>query len=121
MRWSMASVRSTQLSLLAEAIDSAPVAVFVADENARYIAVNETACAMLGYERAELLELSVTDVAPWPETPRQYVEMIVGDFREGTTRLRRKDGSELRIAFRAAPTVVAGMGAYMSVVWPIGG
>ena len=117
----MASTQSVQLSLLAEAIDEAPVAVFVADENARYVAVNETACSMLGYERAELLELAVTDVAPWPETPRQYVDMIVGDFREGTARLRRKDGSELRIAFRAAPTVVAGMEAYVSVVWPVDG
>ena len=115
----MASTQSVQLSLLAEAIDEAPVAVFVADENARYVAVNATACSMLGYERAELLELAVTDVAPWPETPRQYVEMMVGDFREGTTRLRRKDGSEFRIAFRAAPTVVAGLDAYVSVVWPI--
>ena len=93
--------------------------MLLAGDDRRYREVNDAACTLLGYERRELLELAVTDVAPWPETPRQYVDMIVGDFREGTTRLRRKDGSEFTIAFRAAPTVVAGMAAYVSVVWPI--
>src|SRR5918996_961472 len=51
-----------QASLLGEAIDHGPVAVFVADDDLRYIAVNEFACSLLGYSREELLGLSSTDV-----------------------------------------------------------
>ena len=40
-----------QASLLGEAIENAPMAAFVAEENGRYVAVNRAACAMLGYER----------------------------------------------------------------------
>ena len=49
-----------QASLLGEAVDSGPVAVFVADEQMRYVAVNEYAASLLGYSRAELLKLDMT-------------------------------------------------------------
>ena len=44
-----------QTSLLGEAIENGPVAVFVADEHGRYVAVNRAACQLLGYTREELL------------------------------------------------------------------
>ena len=65
-----------QVGLLGEAIDRGPVGVLVADENMRYIAANQFACVLLGYTRAELLELRVTDVAPAPESPDRYTHMI---------------------------------------------
>ena len=37
-----------QIALLGEAVDGAPVAIFVADENGRYAAVNRHACELLG-------------------------------------------------------------------------
>ena len=48
-----------QASLLGEAVDTGPVAIFVADEQMRYVAVNAYAAELLGYTRAELLELRV--------------------------------------------------------------
>src|SRR5687768_13482437 len=44
-----------QATLLAEALENGPVAVFVVGDDLRYIAVNQYACTLLGYTRAELL------------------------------------------------------------------
>jgi uncharacterized membrane protein YdjX (TVP38/TMEM64 family) len=51
-----------QSNLLGEALENAQLAVFVADEETRYIAVNSYACRMLGYAREELLDLHVVGV-----------------------------------------------------------
>ena len=48
-----------QTALLGEAIESGPALVFVADEEMRYIAVNQYACEALGYTRDELLGMHV--------------------------------------------------------------
>jgi len=70
-----------QKSLVGEAIDGAPVAVFVADDDGEYLAVNQYACDLLGYDRAELLELRVTDVAVNETAAADYGTMR----REGTS------------------------------------
>jgi PAS domain S-box-containing protein len=43
-------------------IENAPDAIFVADENARYILVNDAACNITGYTRKELLEMHIPDL-----------------------------------------------------------
>ena len=106
-----------QTGLLGDAIDSAPVAVFVADDSMRYIAVNAYACRLLGYTREELLKLRVSDVARSPEADREYREMISEGARAGEAVLTRKDGTEITIHYRAAMTTVAGMSAFVSVGW----
>ena len=55
-----------QTALLGEAVEAGPALVFVADEQMRYIAVNQFACAALGYTREELLALHVPDIAREP-------------------------------------------------------
>jgi PAS domain S-box-containing protein len=45
-------------------IENAPDGVFVADENRRYIDVNEATCRMTGYSKEELLKMSFTDLLP---------------------------------------------------------
>ena len=49
-----------QSVLLGEAVEHAPVAILVADDEMRYVAANATACELLGYTREELLQLRVT-------------------------------------------------------------
>src|SRR5438045_1096028 len=63
---------NVQTILLGDAIERAPAAVLVADEDGRYIAANAYACEMLGYERAELLELNVLDVARYDGAREEF-------------------------------------------------
>jgi PAS domain S-box-containing protein len=94
--------------------------VFVADEDMRYVAVNDYACSLLGYSREELLALRVTDVARYSEAPREYSTMMSGGRSTGTSRLSRKDGSAISVSFLAQETKVAHMLLYVSVAWPTG-
>ena len=104
-----------QTALLGEAIDSGPALVFVADEEMRYIAVNQSACEALGYSRDELLGLQVTDVAQDPDAPAQYDEMLARGLRHGTAVLTRKDGTTVEFFYRASSTTVAGLAFFVSV------
>jgi PAS domain S-box-containing protein len=107
-----------QATLLGDAVEGAPVAVFVADENRRYIAVNAYACEMLGYSREELLALRVTEVAVHDTADAEYEEMVREGTRTGTAELRRKDGTTVSFRYRAGSTRVAAMLVYVSVGYP---
>jgi PAS domain S-box-containing protein len=104
-----------QTALLGEAIESGPALVFVADEEMRYIAVNQYACDALGYSRDELLGLQVTDVAQGADAPTEYDEMLVRGIRHGTALLTRKDGTTVELLYRAASTTVAGLAFFVSI------
>ncbi|MEX2212277.1 MAG: PAS domain-containing protein [Gaiellaceae bacterium] len=105
-----------QASLLGEAIDPGPALVFVADEEMRYVAVNQAACEALGYTREELLGLRVVDVAPDGED--DYSAMVSAGSASGRAELLRKDGSVLEIDYRASRTTAAQMTFYVSVAFP---
>ena len=107
-----------QKSLVGEALEHGPVAVFVADDDGRYLAVNAYACELLGYTRSELLELRVPDVAVDPEAQANYAEMKRRGSHTGITPLRRSDGSEIEMHFRASQTTVGGMLVYIGTCWP---
>ena len=104
-----------QTALLGEALDSGPALVFVADEDMRYVAVNETACRTLGYTRDELLALKVAEVAREPTVPAQYDEMLARGFRHGSAVITAKDGTEIPFFYRASQTRVAGLTFFVSV------
>jgi PAS domain S-box-containing protein len=104
-----------QASLIGEAIDRGPVLVFVADEEMRYVAVNQHACDVLGYTRPELLSLRVTDLAPYPGTPERFENLLADQAIEGESTLRRKDGTDVEARFAARQTTVAGLTLYVWV------
>jgi PAS domain S-box-containing protein len=104
-----------QASLVGEAIDQGPVLVFVADEDMNYVAVNQFACDVLGYTRAELLSRKVTDVVSDAETTDRYASFAAAATEPERARLRCKDGTVLEIDYRAARTTVAGMLLFVSV------
>jgi PAS domain S-box-containing protein len=104
-----------QTSLLGEALDSSPALVFVADEEMRYVAVNQTACELLGYTRDELLALSVPDVARAPDSSMQYDEMLVRGKRNGVSILTTKDGRELEYHYAASRSTVAKLDVFIAV------
>ena len=64
-----------QKSLIGEALEHGPMAIFVADEDGRYLAVNAYACELLGYTRDQLLALRVSEVAVNPGAKADFDEM----------------------------------------------
>ena len=110
----LANPRVQQL-LLAEALDTAPVLVFVADEQMRYVAVNQTACDVLGYSRTEVLQLRVTDIAVAPEAGDLYDALLRTRRQEGSTPLRAKDGRLIPFFYNARSTTVAGMQYFVAL------
>jgi PAS domain S-box-containing protein len=106
-----------QMSLLGEAVEHAPVGVFVFDDHGRYVAVNSYACELLGYSREELLERRIGDLAARPTAIRDYEAAIASEDATGTTHARRKDGTEVELRFRARETTIAGMTFYIGIAW----
>jgi PAS domain S-box-containing protein len=107
-----------QIALLGEAVDHAPIAVFVFDADGHYVAVNEHACKLLGYERDEIVSRRLGELAVDPrEALREYLAVAEGHAEEGTTRVRRGDGEEMTLRFRGAATAIAGVTFYVGVAW----
>jgi PAS domain S-box-containing protein len=104
-----------QASLLGEAIEHGPAAVFVADEHGNYVAVNQAACTMLGYTRNELLRLRVVDVARYSHAPEEWSELLETGTRIGTSVLTRKDETTVEFRYVAGATTVAGMPLFVSI------
>ena len=104
-----------QASLLGEAVENGPAAVFVADERGRYVAVSQAACALVGYPREELLKMRVTDLVAPNDASGPWGEMIANGTHRGVSTLTCKDGSTVEFAYVAGETTVAGMPVYVSV------
>jgi PAS domain S-box-containing protein len=102
-------------AVLATAIDQAPVCVFVADREMRYVAVNAYACELLGYTEEELLDMRVTDIATQAEAPDEYSTLMATAYLCGVSRVRCKDGEELALSYVAGEVEIDGETAYLSV------
>jgi PAS domain S-box-containing protein len=107
-----------QSVLLGEAVEHAPVAILVADEEMRYVAANATACELLGYTREELLQLRVPDLAQYPEAEGEFEAMIATGELIGRTTVRDKQGNRRNLRHRSAETKIAGLTYYVAVLWP---
>ena len=108
-----------QASLIGEAVDNGPAAIFVADEEMRYVAVNQFAADLLGYTREELLALRVTDVAKEPDAEAHYAQMMTERKLAGIETLTRKDGTHVDVRWAASETRVAGMPVYVAICVPV--
>ncbi len=107
-----------RLKLLGAATDLAPICVFVADADMRYVAVNAYACELLGYSEAELLQMLVTDVATNEQASHEYSTMVSAAYLRGVTRIRCKDGEELLLDYVAGEVEIDGAWLYVSVGRP---
>jgi diguanylate cyclase (GGDEF)-like protein/PAS domain S-box-containing protein len=79
-----------------ELLEHAPDAIFLAERDGRFVDLNERACELLGYSRAELLGRSITDVLPQAATANPVDRLAA--LRDGKTLLseramRRADGT----------------------------
>jgi PAS domain S-box-containing protein len=106
------------MTLLGEAVEHAPVGIFVFDDQGRYVAANAFACEQLGYSREELLELRIGELAVSKrDAMRQYERVLSGAATEGVTLARRADGTVVELRFRARETTIAGMTFYIGIAW----
>jgi PAS domain S-box-containing protein len=109
------ATETVQHVLLGEAIDAAPVLVFVADDGGNYVAVNNSVCETLGYTRAEMLGKRVSEVAIAPEAPDLYEAMMREGSASGVTHIRRRDGTLVRMRYYASEVTVARVQFWVSV------
>jgi PAS domain S-box-containing protein len=101
--------------LLHDAVDRSPALVFVADDAMRYLAVNNTACEVLGYTRQELLSLKVTDIAVSVEAESLYQEMLSVRSQQGDVELRTKQGELLPFVYEASEVRLGSVQHWVSV------
>lgn len=113
--WGLRADDALQRTLLGDAIDEATVLMFVADEEARYVAVNGYACKVLGYSREELLSMTVPEIAVATDAPALYEAMVAEGGATGQTAIRCKDGRILSLRYRASPVTIAGLQFWASL------
>jgi PAS domain S-box-containing protein len=107
--------RLLQISLLGEAIDGAEqVAVFVWNEERKYVAVNEAACRLVGLTREELIGMPVGDLSPdGAASDRERVR--TAPKLDGLSSFTRRDGTVVELEWTTAHTRVAGLPYMISV------
>jgi PAS domain S-box-containing protein len=92
---------------LAELFDNAIDGIFVSDDTGRYLYVNPTGAALLGYAREDLIGASVADVIDLADAPRvaAWRASEPRDPARGEWRLKRRDGSwiDVEISSRLLP------------------
>jgi PAS domain S-box-containing protein len=93
--------------------------IFLANsEHLRLLEVNQAACAQLGYDQAELLELRLDDIIPAED--RGQLAHVTRTLRERgrlvfESRLRRKDGAILPVEVVASVVTLEGAPVFMAI------
>jgi PAS domain S-box-containing protein len=105
-------------ALLGEASDCARVGISVYDDDGHFVAVNQYATDLLGYQREELL---ARDVADFTDGGIDRSVLLKAEIREGVRLVHRKDGTAVPVAFVVAPTRLANIGFFISVFWELAG
>ena len=98
--------------------ESAGDAIYIHDAEARMLAVNTTACELLGYTQAELLAMTI-DRVDTPEEAQYAPERIARLMKQGhhgfQTVHRRKDGGLVPVEVRSRLINWGGQAAMMSI------
>ena len=85
-------------------IEHAPHAVFVADEEGRFVDVNPAATELVGYGAATLTGMRIADILAADDhgiTRQSSAWMGCHETHEGEARLRRRDGKQIWVSLRA--------------------
>lgn len=88
------------------------VALIVADDEGHYVAANESAASLTGYDTRELTRLSVWDITPMPEAARAqdlWQRFIRAGNQEGAYVVRRRDGEPIRAQYVAIANIAPGL------------
>ena len=108
-------------SVLTDALEATDAAVLVVDVDGRVLAANAAASALTGYSAEELAALPPGGLdADIDEGITHRGQALHNICNTGTTHVLHKDGGVLRVAFQAAPTLVARQRALLEVCRPTG-
>jgi PAS domain S-box-containing protein len=113
-----AAQSALQSTLLGELLENAQIGALAADRGT-YVAANEYACELLGYDRSDLIGTRVGELHPFSELPRQFGEIEQGLRQGGDLRITRKDGEEIAIRYRAVRTTLAGLPIMLGLFWRV--
>ncbi len=96
------SLSLEQVELFRMLFELAPVGIAVVSPEGRWLTVNDRLCAMLGYRREELAELTWAELTPPDELERErepYAAFLAGTNRRNRLEKRylRKDGQLLEV------------------------
>jgi PAS domain S-box-containing protein len=97
---------------MASSTDESMISVLVADDNGRYVEANRAVCALSGYSRERLLEMSFWDLSvdDAGERGQRNWKRFLRDGRfEGSFRIRRSNGEIVTIRCTSAANVVPGL------------
>ena len=86
-------------------------AILLADDTGRYVDANPAACRLLGYERRELLELSVWDVTHGLDEEtyhHTWAEFTGNGAQEGEYQVVTRDGRTIEVEYRAVANILPG-------------
>jgi PAS domain S-box-containing protein len=101
----------TQAQALSAAFDSALDAMFVAEDDGRFTEVNPAACALLGYEREQLLSMNLEEVVAErhrDQAMETWRGFIAAGMQRGEIQLERRDGAEVLAEYSARANFVPG-------------
>jgi PAS domain S-box-containing protein len=101
---SAASNALVQSTLLGELLDHADVGALAADSG-RYVAANEYACELTGYDRSELIGRPASD--------------LCRRRGSGVIALDCKDGGEIEVSYRVVDANLAGIPVTLGLFWPV--
>ena len=101
-----------RLARVASHLERVPASVLIADHKGRYVAVNDQACALTGYSRAELLGKAIIDLTP-PHAVEIYERLwdsfVRGTKQRGLYQIRRKDSSVVTVRYCSYVDVAPGI------------
>jgi len=103
-------------SLLGDGAEHAEIALFIYDDDGKYVAINRYGADLLGYDRSELL---AHDVGDFTDGGIDRDLLLRQERREGARIVQRKDGTRKTVAFVVTPTQVGSFWFYLAVVWKL--
>lgn len=90
----------------------ASVALLIADDAGRYVAVNERAAELTGYDPVVLATLSVADLTPDPQAStgeELWHRFMESGEQEGVFLLKRRDGAAVPLRYVAVANIAPGL------------
>ena len=97
---------------IANGTDEAMISVLVADDNAHYIEANSAICALAGYRREQLLQMSIWDLSRRRRRRARPARVEAVSARRPVRRplrIRRSTGDYITLRCSAAANVVPGL------------